>query len=221
MNFTLKILDVRTIHELEGYWSSDDYRNLLEEFNFSDAGNSDPSELRELIEMGISDLEPHESAEILLRYKLKGVLSEGQIKNLSHEMAEENESEEYPDMAFHYPLFNINQLLYSAYNGIFPNAKATRVELELTFKGGPDMEVTRELVLKAIGAGLRDNNLIIRLFKDQLNGKVQFHEAEKIIWELHDLGQNNYVIITSDYWINEEDLIEYDFSGSIKQFEEK
>ncbi len=221
MNFTLKINDIKSLNEIPGYWTNEDYINLLEELDFPDANKSNPSELRELVEMAISDFEPHESAEILLRYKLKDELSKGQIQNLSHEMLEDDEAEENPDIALHYPLFNINQLLHKSYNGIFPNSKATKIEIELSLKGDEHIAVTKALVLKAISKGLSPKNLIVRLFVDQINGKEKFTDAEKIIWELHNNGQNNYTVITSDYWINKEDIAEYEFSGSIKQYEDK
>ncbi len=135
MNFTLKITDVKSTYEIEGYWTTTDYNNLLEDFDLSDTENLSPSELRELIEMAIGDLKPHESAEILLSYKFSEILSKGQIQNLSHEMTEDNESEEYPDIALHYPLLNINQLLHKSFNGTFQNAKATIIKIELNFKG--------------------------------------------------------------------------------------
>jgi len=219
MNFTLKIIAIKSLREIEGYWTVEDYNNILELLGNSDVEDAGPSELRELVEMGLSDLEPHESAEILLRYKFKDSLNKGQILNLSHEMAEDNESEEYPDIALHYPLFNINQLLYKSYNGIFPNAKATRIEIDLSFRGVQQTTVSREVVLKALSCCLGDTNLIKRLFEEQLEGKEPFNDAEKIIWELHDKGGNKYTVITSDYWINEEDVMEFDFSGSIKEFE--
>jgi len=221
MNFTLEIKAIKSINEITGYWTSDDYINLLEELDFSDAKNSNPAELRELLEMAISDFEPHESAEILLRYKLQDKLSSNQIRNLSHEMAEDNEAEDNPDIALHYPLFNINQLLNKSYNGVFPNTKATKMEIELSFKGAAEIAVTKELALKAISKGLSDKSPLIRLFENQLNGKEKFGDVEKVIWELHNNGQTGYTIITSDYWINKEDIIEYEFSGSIKPFEDK
>ena len=213
MNFTLKIKDIKSINEIQGYWTNDDYINLLEEFDFPDAKNSNPSELRELLEMAINDFEPHESAEILLRYKLHDKLSSSQIRNLSHEMAEDNEAEDNPDIALHYPLFNINQLLYKSYKGRFPNSKATKMEIELSFKGDAEITITKELVLKLISKGLSDKSPLIRLFENQLNGKERFSDAEKVIWELHNKGQNEYTIITSDYWINKEDVMEHEFSG--------
>ncbi len=221
MKFTLKVNEIKSISEIPGYWSNDDYVNLLEELDFSDAENSNPSELRALLEMALSDFEPHEAAEILLRYKLKDDLNPGQIRNLSHEMADDNEAEENPDTALHYALFNINQLLYTAFNGIFPKAKATKIEFELNFKGDSNITVTKEIALKAVCSGLTDKSPITRLFENQLNGKEQFGDAENIVWELHNYGSNKYSMITSDYWINKEDFNEHEVSNSIKLFEER
>jgi hypothetical protein len=221
MKFTIKVNEIKSIDAIPGYWTNDDYVNILEELDFSDARNSNPSELRELLEIAISDFEPHESAEILLRYKLNEELNDGQIQNLSHEMADDNEAEGNPNIALHYTLFNINQLLYKAFNGIFPNAKATKVEFELIFKGDSKITVTKELALKAVCSGLTDNSPILRLFKNQLNGKEPFSDAEKIVWELHNSGSNKYTMITSDYWINKEDFIEREFSSSIRLYEDK
>ena len=221
MKFTININDVKSIDKIPGYWTNDDYIKLLEELEVSDAKESDPAELLALLEMAISDFEPHEAAEILLRYKLKDKLKEGQIQNLSHEMAYDNEAEENADIALHYTLFNINQLLYSAFNGTFPHAKATKVGFELSVKGDSNIAVTKELALKAVCGGLADNSPILRLFEKQLNGKESFSDAEKIVWELHDSGSNAYTMITSDYWINKEDFIDYEFTGSIKLYEDK
>lgn len=221
MNFTLKIKDIKSINEIIGYWTRDDYINLLEGLDFLEDKNSSPADLRELLEMAMNDLEPHESAEILLRYKLKDKLSSGQIRNLSHEMEEDNESEDNSDIDLHYPLFNINALLRKSYNGVFPNTKATKIEIELVFKGEAKINLMKELVLKSISKGLSDKSPLMRLFENQLNGKERFCDAEKVIWELHNTGQNEYTIITSDYWINKDDIIDREFSGSIKQFEEK
>ncbi len=220
MKFTLTVNEVKSIGEIPGYWTNNDYINLLEELEIPDAKSSNPSELRELLEMAISDFEPHEAAEILLRYKLKEELSGGQIQNLSHEMADDNEAEGNPDIALHYALFNINQLLYTAFNGVFPKAKATKIEFELSFKGDSKITVTKELALKAVCSGLTDKSPILRLFENQLNGKEPFSDAEKIVWELHNYGSNIYTLITSDYWINKEDFKEHEISSSIKLYED-
>lgn len=221
MKFTLKINDVKSINEIPGYWTNNDYINILEELDFSDARNSDPSELRELLDIAITDFEPQESAKILLRYKLNEDLNSGQIENLSHEMAHDNEALGNSDMGLQYALFNINQLLYRAFNGIFLNAKATKIEFELSFNEDSLITVTKELALKAVCNGLTDNSPILRLFKNQLNGSEPFGDAEKLVWELHHSGSSNYTMITSDYWINKEDIIDREISSSIKRYEDR
>ncbi len=87
---------------------------MLELFDYSDATSVPETELFDMLSMAISDFEPDEAAEIVLTYKLNSILKEGQIKNLSHEMLEDKVAEEYSDISLHYPLFNINQLLYEA-----------------------------------------------------------------------------------------------------------
>lgn len=219
MNFNLKIIEIKSITEIPGYWANEDYMNLLEEFDYSDSKDLDPLELREILEMAISDFEPNESAEILLRYKLSEKLSKGQIQNLSNEMVEDNESEENADIALHFPLFNINELLYKSYNGIFPKAKATKMEIQFDFLDNANIAVTKELVLCMIGKLLRKENLIIRMYAEELSGKKRFEDAEKIIWTL-EKNANGYTLITSDYWINKEDLIEDEISSTLMLFED-
>lgn len=221
MNYDLRINTIKTISEIPGYWTDQDYLNLLEKFDFQDSKDLNPSELREVLEMAISDLEPSDSAQILLQYKLQEKLSKGQIQNLSNEMVEDNESEENADIALHYPLFNINQLLYKSYNGIFHNAKATMIELELSFTNNLKLNVSKEMALKAISKVLREQNLIIRLYEKELVGKKSFEDAKEIVWILNKNEGNNYTFITSDYWINKEDLIENEISSSIAVYEFK
>ncbi len=221
MKFTIKLKNIRTIEKIEDYWQKEDYINLLELFDYPDATSVPETELFEMLSMAISDFEPDEAAEIVLTYKLSNILKKGQIENLSHEMLIDKVAEDYADISLHYPLFNINQLLYSAFNGTFPHAKATKVGFELSVKGDSNIAVTKELALKAVCGGLADNSPILRLFEKQLNGKEPFSDAEKIVWELHDSGSNAYTMITSDYWINKEDFIDYEFAGSIKLYEDK
>ncbi|MDB4583633.1 hypothetical protein N9164_10810 [Draconibacterium sp.] len=220
MKYHLIIIELKALTEIPGYWTSEDYINLLEAFDFSDSKEANPAELRELLEMAISDLEPRESAEILLHYKLSEKLSKGQIQNLSIEMVEDNESEEYPDIALHCPLFAINQLLYKSYNGIFQNAKATKIDFELHFFEKANIIVTPELALCAMSKLLREQNPIIRLYEKELSGEKHFNDAEKIVWRLQKNEGNAYTLITSDYWINKEDFSEDEMTSSINLFED-
>jgi hypothetical protein len=220
MKSTVIISDFNTINKIEGYWTNEDYIKLLVKFDFPDAINSKPEELWEMLQMAISDFEPNESAEILLNYKLGSHLSRGQIENISNELQTDKLAEEYPDISFHYVLFNINQLLYSAYNGKFPNTEAVTFSINLSIKADHEVKVTKEIVLKSLAAGLNDHNLLHRLFEKQLKGEAEFNEAENIIWILKDLGDHNYQVTTSEYWISREEFLTAEFSSSIQFHEE-
>lgn len=217
MHFTIKLNNIKSIEKIEGSWTSEDYIKLLELFDYPDAESIPEAELFEMLSMAISDFEPPEAAEIVLKYRLEDKLSEGQIKNLSHEMLEDKIVEEYPDIAMHYPLFKINQLLYDAYNGKFPRTLASVIDLDLTFKG--EIEISKEIVLRALSDLLSEKSLLKRLFDDQLDSGSELKEAESVVWELKSKGENAYQIITSDYWLNREDFEKNEFSGILREEE--
>ena len=215
MKYHVIINNIKTTDELKDAWTNTDFIKLLENLNFSDAAQSSPDELRDLLFMAISDFEPEEAAAIVLNYKLSDKLNENQIEQISHEMLEDKISEEYADISLHHELFNINQLLYKAYNGTFPNAKASIIEFEIT----PNKELSKELILKAFNASLSGNNVIKRLFANQLAGKEEFDEAEHIIWDLKSNNNNAFTLTTSEYWISKDEFNEAEFDANVIPFE--
>lgn len=218
MKYSVKINSIKTVDEFEGSWNNDDLTTLLTKFDYADASTLKPGELKEYLSMAITDFEPDEAAAIVLAYKLSEELTEGQIDNLSHEMTREKVSENYSDIYIHKILFDINQLLYKAYNGKFPLAKATVIDFEMKADQVEEAEITKELVLQALGNGLSDRNLIIRLFRDQLEGIAAFPEAEGIIWDLQNKGNAQYLMTTSEKWINDKDFSNLEFEGNVIPF---
>ena len=221
MNYKVIINNIETIDEIENSWSNNDYRQLLAQFDYPDADTLKDSELKEYLFMAISDFEPNESAAILLSYKLSDHLNEGQIDSLSHEMLLDKVSEEYPVIELHATLFNINQLLYKAYNGTFLNAKATVLDFELIPTSNEAQEITKEVVLKALVYGLTPSALLIRLFEEQLKSENIFNEAEGILWDLTSTGTNTYQLVTSNYWLNSDDFSTGEFEAEVLIAEEE
>lgn len=210
------INSVKTVEEFKDAWTNADYIELLDRFGFPDAKDTKPEELKELLFMAITDFEGPEAAAILLNYKLSEHLNENQIDQMSHDMLMDKISEEYSDISLHHELFKINQLLYHAYNGTFPSAKATIIDFEIT----PNDNITKEVVLKVLSVTLANNNIIKRLFADQIAGKEAFEEAENIVWELKSIDGNSYRIVTSEYWISRDEFKEAEFDASIAEYEE-
>lgn len=217
MNYQIVIKSANTVDQIEEYWTNEDYIKLLEKFDYPDASDADAASLRELLFMAISDFEPKDAAVIVLEYKLSEDLNEGQIQQISNDMFLDKVCEEYPEIGLHSTLFHVNQLLFKAYNGKFPNAKATIIECSITpSEGESEMELTKENVLKLLSKGLSDSNLIKRLFDHAMNENAPFPEAEDILWNLTTSDNVNYVATTSEYWLNKEDIIASEFEGVLE-----
>jgi len=221
MKYFVKINDIKSTDELEGAWNNDDFKELLARFEFPDADQIKSAELKEYLFMAIADFEPNEAAAILLDYKLSDVLAEGQIDNLSHEMLRVKVFENYSEIDLHHDLFNINQLLYKAYNGKFPQGKVNIIQFEIRGENNAPEEITKETVLKALSYGLSENNLINRLLSDQLEGRKPFPEAEGIVWDLQNKGNHTYTITISEKWLTKNDFINREYECTVLPFEEQ
>jgi hypothetical protein len=219
MKLKVSIQEVKTVNEFDFYWKSEDFIKLLDEFNFPDADKSKPEDLISLLHMAISDFEPDEAARILLHYKLGEKLNEGQIHSISHEMMKDRVAEEYPEPALHLDLFSVNQLLYKAYNGKFINTEASIIDLEVSPLEASDQEINKEVLIKALSAGLKDSNLIKRLFPEQLNGSEEFTDAANTVWKVEHTGGNAYRLVTSKYWVAREEISDGEYETEIQFFE--
>lgn len=219
MKADVKIINIKTVNELSHYWTNEDFIQLLDRMNISDGASFKPEELKEMLYMAITDFEPTEAAEIVLAYKLEDKLSDGQIQNIAHDMLEEKVAEQYADPSFHYDLFNINQLLFKAFKGKFPNTEASVIQVELV--SSESAAINNEILTKALSQGLSERSIIQRLYEDQVMGRVDFGDAAKIIWNFTAKDNNTYEVITSKYWIDKEDIEMSEYEAEIKFFGEK
>ena len=216
MNYKIEITNIETVEELENYWTKQDYINLLEKFEYPDAGDSEIATLRELLFMAVTDFEPRDAAVIVLEYKLADVLKEGQIQQISIDMLIDKVCEEYREIGLHKTLFQINQLLFHAFNGKFPNSKATVIECKISpVAVENNTKLTKEDVLKLFSNGLANSNIIKRLFHLAMIDNAAFPEAEDILWDLETVDNVNYKLTTSEYWLNKDDIETSEFEGEI------
>ncbi len=219
MQFFVKISDIKTHDELKEAWTLADYRELMNRFEVPDPETVKDGEVKDFLFMAINEFEPEEAAAIVLDYKLSDQLNEGQIDNLSNEMLKEKMAEKYSEINFHKPLFEVNQLLYKAYNGKFPYIQFNVIDLEIK-TGDNEAEINKELVLKALSHGLSENNLLWRLFGDQLENKVAFPEADAIIWELKENGNDQYEVIISEKWLTQDEIEKTEYECTVTLYDE-
>ncbi|WP_291113861.1 hypothetical protein [Flavobacterium sp. UBA6135] len=216
MKYNVTINSILNVNEIPEYWKEQDYLKLLELFNFPDPETIAKENLLDYLKMAITDEEPNKAAAILLTYKLSEKLNEGQIQQISNDMLLDKVCEEYPEIDLHEPLFHINQLLYLAYNGKFPNAVATILKCEIIANEANDKsELGNEQILKILAQGLGESALLKRLFPEQLEGSKPFPEANDIVWELESLGSNQYKLITSEYWLSKSDFVQGEYQADI------
>ena len=220
MKYTITIKNIQTVDEIQEYWTNEDYVQLLEKFNFPDAGDSKTENLRELLFMAITDFEPGEAARLLLEFKLGEHLTEGQIDQISNDMQLDTVCEEYPEMELQAPLFHINQLLFKAYNGKFPSSSATIIDCSITSEKNNETTISKAMVLRLFNNGLSDRNIVKRLFEKQLSGNEDFPEAENIIWDLSSSDNINFKITTSGNLIKKDEIIASEWEADVEETED-
>jgi len=221
MKYKISIEKVSNVDEIREYWTKEDYIQLLKKFDFPDAEDSDPENLRELLFMAISDFEPSEAAKLVLEYKLGEQLSEGQIEQISNDMLIDTVCEEYPEMELQAPLFHVNQLLFKAFNGKFPSSSATIIHCSITpVSEAADSKLSKKSVLRLLNDGLSDRNIVKRLFEEQMNGDAEFPEAENIIWNLEVSENDHFKITTSGNLIKKEEVIASEWEKEIEDEED-
>lgn len=208
--FKVVRLNFMTINELPNSWTDQDYINMLGIMDYTDISELSPSELKEMCLMSLTDNEPEDAAKIVLEYIFKGRLTKGQVENISNEMVDEKMWEEYADLAMHEEFFNVNQLLYVAFNGKFPKPEAVKFQVKVTTTQKDEMLVFKDFpeapLIRLLVAGMPQNTLIYRLFEEQVDG-VGFKDAKDIIWQLkiEKNGDNEMLfdIISSSYWFQD------------------
>ena len=208
--FTVERLTFTTLSELPDSWQNTDYRALLDKLNFDNPAAIPEAEVKEMCQMALTDLEPREAAEVVLNYLYPEVLNAGQIDNLAHQMLTERLWEENPELPLHQGFYRATQLLYEAFNGTFPAAKAVEFRVQCTAADAADLAVFGEApaapLLRLLAPGLPANALINRLFSTQLEGD-SFPEAEHMLWQLKVVERSataiTFDVVSSAYWLED------------------
>ncbi len=208
-SFNVVKLKFVSIQELPNSWNQQKYLDLLDLMDYGDTSELTPEELKEMCLMSLTDNDPEDAAKIVLEYVFKDRLSNGQIENLSSEMLDEKIWEEYADLSLHEEFFNVNQLLYEAFNGKFPHPEAIMFQVKVTGTTNDGISVFNDFsesaLIRLLVKGLPKNTLIYRLFEEQVEGE-DFKDAKDIIWQLTSEKKSDkeviFSVISSAYWFH-------------------
>ncbi len=216
MTYQIAISDIETVSEDPGFWTEARLRALLDAYDVENVEELPASELREYLALVTSDLAPAEAAVVALRQTFtEEELNEHQIEQIAHDMLLDKVVEEYPDISLHERLWHVNQLLYRAYNGKFPNTKASVILCSITPAEAGGKVFAKADVLRLMSPGLRGHAILPRLYEERMAGKADFPEAESILWRSEALGDGQYRLMTSEYWLSGEDFGTREFAAEL------
>ncbi len=207
-SFVVELQSSKSLREIPGDWTMEDYRQLLTLTEYGDTSGLAPAELEEMAKMSLADLPKDEAALLLLDYVFPaGTLTRGQRQNSAHEMDTEVLWEEYPEPDKHRQFFRVGSLLYAAYNGGFPKPEARRLEISVVPQSPAGKELLKApepaFLLRLLAGGMDGHALLHRLYEDELTGR-SFPAATAIIWDANAVPQENgylITIISTDYWL--------------------
>lgn len=205
--FAVDIQHFKKVSKLPNAWSNQDYHALMALMDLDEGlDGMDATELREMCMMSLSDLEPAAAAKIVLTHQFSEQLVEGKIDQLSNDLAGDKMWEEYSDCQMHHKLFSCYALLREAFNGIFPEPTGVIFSVKVSadeealkvFDDNPHAAMVRLLA-----AGLSPENLMHRLYEDQLSGDT-FEEATGILWQCEQSSASSqsreFNLISSAFW---------------------
>lgn len=217
MELNVDILALKQTHKLDSYWTIEDYRAILTLCDIDDANDLSEKDTLDMISMVFSDMKPNEAAEIVLGYKFDEVLNENQIMQIAHDMLEDDLSQEYADISFHYDFFQINQFLFRMYNGKFINSSASILEFNVTNTKGDVGSFSKYELLQIIAKCLSDKSIILRLYGDQIKAGKNEALLEHLIWQNWTSEQGTLMIATSAYLLDREDVADESYQMVLKK----
>ncbi|MFT6987528.1 MAG: hypothetical protein ACJAT7_003384 [Psychromonas sp.] len=218
--FNVEILSILKVSEIENGWVADDYKALLAMIDIGEdeLGGMGESELKDMCLMSLNDLEPHESAKLLLAHIFKDEITEGKIDQISHQMLEKNLWEVHAEPAYHMSLFNAYELSRKAYNGTFTEPTGVKFTIKISANKKDSFEIfdrsLHAVIVRLLANGLKESAILNRIFEEKINAD-SFPDAKNILWILKELSttdnERQYEITSSYLWFGElENIMSFD-----------
>ncbi len=189
-HFQVTVERFKRLYVLPAGWTPEGYRGLLTRLEFDAVDALAEDELSAYASMALQDLEPEEAAQAVLAQLLAGKLTTGQIRNLSEEMKDQRQWEEYADMSCHEAIFNAQVLLHEAFPRTYPAPDIEKLTLRIVALSPTGESLLREplsdqLLVRILADGMPKTAALKRLFGEAI-AKGPFPEAAQIVWH-HDV----------------------------------
>ena len=209
--YTTALLEFEEIHEMPGAWSHEDFLGLLNHIEYEDTASIPIEELKEMACLALSDFEIEDATVKVLEFRFGDKLNKGQRQNLAEELKDDRLWEEYSDLKLHEELFNVACMLYWTFPKQYSIPDMVSLKLKVVSLNKESntnlIKPTPSFLARLLNDGMEDNNIMYRLFDDNINSN-SFPESEHIIWKFEESGfltednSNTFKIYTSCNWVN-------------------
>lgn len=216
MNAELKISDIELCEKEDtpDSWTIDEYRRVLEEIDYEDPYSIADGEVYEMLLMALDEAGFDEAAKAVFKTVVKGGMTEGQIDNSIHKLADERLWESYAEFSLHSQIYKVAWLVHKAFQGSC--CKPEYVKLTCKVSGNEESlalvekGLTKRAFLRLAASGMDESFIISRLFEKQVKGG-SFPEAEAIIWKLSSSREGSEIkveAISSHFWFSDFEDVE-------------
>ncbi len=190
--FEVQVLNYEEVHHIPGDWTGKDVLELLSilEVDTSDAAGE--ADLRDLLLMGLSDMDSDASADIVLEYVFGDTMTKGVRQNLVQDLEDDRPWEQFADPTKQAGVFRAVTLLQEVFPKQFgiPDAARIRVQLSSQDKdGAAELRGAMDpaLLVRLLAAGMADRSILRRLFDEAIQDGP-FPEAQAIVWHLESIA---------------------------------
>ncbi len=179
-----EVLSYREIHELPGDWAPEALRSLLADLEI-ETEDVPESDLLDLAQMALSDLEPQDAGVAVLRTVFGDRMAAGVRANLASDLQEDRPWEEFADLSFQAGIFTATVLLQKSLPKMYGIPDATQADCAFRATTAKDAKIVASLpndqLLRALAPGLGTRSIVTRLYEEGVRGGP-FPEADHIIW---------------------------------------
>ena len=208
--YLVELQELIEVHEISGAWTNQKFIELLKHIDFDDVEAIPDDELKDMTLMALSDLDPEEAAIKVLEFRFGDRLNKGQRQNIAEELKEDRLWEEYADLKYHEELFNVACMLFWSFPKVYSEPDIVRIQLKIqALNPVSELNVKNlnaSFIARILNDGMEDNNMIYRLFDEQINSN-KFTESEDIIWQFEESAYSDsdhskvLILYTSWNWV--------------------
>ncbi|MDP5069956.1 MAG: hypothetical protein NWQ45_03565 [Congregibacter sp.] len=187
----VSILSQDEVHTLSNAWEPDALKKVLALADADDIGEVGDDALEEFVLMSLQDAGNRKAAEIVLEAVFADEMRPGVRQNLVDDLQEDKPWDDFAEISQQRGIFVAVCLLQKAFPRHYGTPDATRLTVRFQAKTPAGLAAIHAgdsaSLVRLLACGLSENNIVHRLFSDELKSGP-LTEAAGLIWEAESMG---------------------------------